>query len=217
MRGFLFLFLVACTRKQATVDASTTTIASTVTASATTSSAPIVDAAPIEASIDAGVRVIDTPAWPTPATDLKITWAVYPEIQDKQTGDPKRKLELVVRIGAVARRVDLGQQTGMLFFYNQSVCHSTAYPLEKDQISKITFYLGGAGGYFVKKVGDDLDVYSWSQSDGACPDEKGGLTACPVYEHIVVRIPIPSGVKISERIVEITNPTTQADMTCPPM
>lgn len=121
-------------------------------------------------------------------------------------------LTLEIRGG---RTIELEPQMGSLFPFNQSVCKSTAYPLEPGELAKITFYEGGAGGYVVRRKGDGLELVAWSQADGACADEStGDPVACPpMYERVQMIDAVPNA-RVEETIVELDAAGMRTVMSC---
>ena len=94
--------------------------------------------------------------------------------------------------------------------YNESVCEDPntgrqiAYPLARGEVAKITFYEGGAGGFLVRRSGDNaLVVIEWELGDGACTDRKGNMVPCAQSEQRVVSFHVPPGVKIHQRILQV--------------
>jgi hypothetical protein len=101
---------------------------------------------------------------------IGITWIVYPPSVPMRR-DPEilqQPVTLEIMTEGTVHTKKLEPQFGALQPYNQSACAGDAYPLQKDELAKLTFYEGGAGGFIVKRVGDMLVVYSWAQTDGLC-------------------------------------------------
>ncbi len=156
------------------------------------------------------VTTLDAPPWPTAAKPaLKLTWAVYPPVGQGETRT--RKLELVARVGDVARRLPLGSVMGALEPLNQSVCGSkqVAYKKERGEVAKITFYIGGASTFAVRRVRPDLlEVASVSGPDGYCP-----ANDCDV-RRTYATIPIPADATIVEALRDISAPGQEAPFDC---
>ncbi len=168
---------------------------------------------------------VDAPAWPAaaPGARLKVTWVVHPA--RGTPSDPpesrRRHVEIVVRIGAVARRLDLKSRVGSLFPDEQSVCHaslpqeSITYPKERDELAKLTFSMAGAVGYLVRRIGPDLlEVVEWAQDDGACPDGKGDVGPCPRDDRPLYRMHVPKNVPIDEAIIEVDGRGKETPFSC---
>lgn len=204
------LAIAGCTKPSLAPDASPGVAASSsvATAAPAPTSPSEGDAA---AQRDAGgPRTVDQPAWPSGAKqELKLTWAVYPPVGEGESS--KRKLELVARIGSVARRLDLGSVAGALFPQNQSVCgaEQVAYKKGKDDVAEITFYVGGSSTFTVHRAARDrLEVSNVAGSDGYCPENN-----CDVTTQLAT-IPIPSDVVIHEAITDISSPGKEAPFDC---
>jgi hypothetical protein len=134
------------------------------------------------------------------AEDVELTWAVGADRPNPKDPDglPLRPVDLEVKLGGATRRISLKPQTGGLSPMNQVMCQTSAYPLTKGQLAKITFYEGGASGYSVSRPAPTvLRISRWSVTDGACEDPKThDLTACPVDESAVSTVDIPASAKL---------------------
>jgi hypothetical protein len=157
----------------------------------------------IATTASAAPRWVDTPAWPTAKPDaIDVTWVVHPIADASKPETTKAPLDLEVTIGSVTRTIKLDPQFGALSPINQTVCKTSAYPLGKHEVAKITFYEGGAGGYFIRRSGAVLGIVDWSLTDGACPDKHGDPGACPRTEKLVIQLHAPN-VPVREHIVEL--------------
>ena len=158
------------------------------------------DAGVVKARVEADAKVVDPNL-------IQLTWHVYPPSAPANGEEPSmlQRVWLEVDAGGVTRAWQLPSELGSLQPYNQVVCGTSGYPLEKGELAKITFYEGGAGGFFVKRAGDVLTVFEWSQTDGACEGPNGDLVACPRSVNEVARIPVTAkrGAKVLEEIVEV--------------
>lgn len=149
---------------------------------------------------------------------MKLTWVVGRPTIPHPTYEGVMLQPLTLEIGTEAgvRKVELKPQMGSLFPFNQSVCSSTAYPLAAGELAKITFYEGGAGGYVVRRgEGGGLELVAWSQTDGACADERTGdpITCPPMYERVQT-IEAADNARVEETIVEVDATGTRAPMSC---
>jgi hypothetical protein len=148
----------------------------------------------------AAPRWLDTPAWPTGSV-LHLTWLVGEDPKPRDGELPRQPIELLATIGKTTRSITLPAQQGGLHAINQSACRGSAYPLERSEVAKITFYEGGAGGFFVRRAAKNaLEVIEWNQTDGACESASGELVACPRSERVRAQFHVPAGVKIDESI-----------------
>ena len=194
---------------------------------------PVPEGGP-DPSARASAHFVDTPPWPSPGTTplaLKLTWVVYPSrpesapaiVDDVPNPARRRHVELVARIGAVARRLDLGAHTGALSPGNQSVCHAAlprdaiSYAKQRGEVAKMAFFRAGAVGYVVRRGGDDvLEVVEWAEDDGVCPDGKGKETSAPspAEERSLFTMNVPRGVPITEAMIEVQGPGKEIPFSC---
>jgi hypothetical protein len=190
-------------------------------ADATTIEAPAMDASSMSPQAGAGEPApipprpriltkgwLDQPAWPADGKELELAWLVSTElVPDKRYPDwQDAPLDLVATIGGVSRHAVLAPQFGGLKPLNQSACGGNAYPLEKTEVAKITFYEGGAGGYFVRRKGADvLEVGTWDQGDGL---------GDPRHETSVLRMHVPAKLKIHQAIFEVDAKGTRTPFDC---
>jgi len=132
---------------------------------------------------------------------VELTWVVHPlNGKDEKAKSP---VDLEIKIAGATKTLALPPQFGGLTPHNQIVCKTTAYPLEKGEVAKITFYEGGAGGLFVRRTKTGYEIVDWSLTDGACPDAKGEPTVCPRHEKFLRKVDLPADAKFVEAIVEV--------------
>lgn len=157
--------------------------------------------------------------------DIQLTWVVFPASvpmkRDPQMLMSPVKLEVSYR-GGSTQTTDLPPQFGGLSALNQAACGSPAYPLEHNEVAKLTFYEGGAGGFVVRRhTRDSLTVYEWSQSDGACMDAKGNFSDCPVHQTRAATANVPAAAprwaKFREQIVEVDAQGARRPFDCGPL
>jgi len=155
-------------------------------------------------------KLVDVPAWPTDAApSAKLTWAVYPSKGEGETAT--RQLELVVRIGRVARRIPLGGQIGGVFPLNQSVCGAkqVAYKREGSEVAKLTFYIGGAATFAVSRPKPNvLELTTTRSTDGYCPEND-----CETRTRVAT-IPIPAETVVTEAVTVIDGPGKERPFDC---
>ena len=105
--------------------------------------------------------------------------------------------------GNVTKTYKLDRMMGFVDPINQPLCRGAEaqYPLEKNEVAKITFYEGGARGYYVKrsKGGTTLQLYSFATTDGLCEPQDGCHQPKDRY---VRKIAIPANAKIVEQMEE---------------
>ena len=167
--------------------------------------APIVDAA---AAIEATTVA---------SGDIGITWVVYPPSVPLR-GDPQflqQPVIIEVADGGKTTAKKLAPQFGALQPYNQSACKGDAYPLQKREVAKLTFYEGGAGGFLVRREANALVVYTWAQTDGLCGSVDKPVE-CPrnVKEVTSVAVTAKPGAKVVESIVEIDEKGVRKPFDC---
>lgn len=164
---------------------------------------------------------LDQPRWPTPKAGdrIELTWLVYPIPPPADTPENTRApLALEITIGGVTRVQKFPPQLGALKPLNLPLCEGAvnlvAYPFERGEVAKITFYEGGAGGFLVKRAASDvLSVIGWEQSDGAC-EVKGQIAVCPRHDKLVTKLHVPKGLEIRERIFEVDTKGTRHPFDC---
>lgn len=152
-------------------------------------------------------------AGPTPPR-VELTWVVHPPPKTSTDDYPKQPLDLEIKFAGKTKTIKLAPQMGSLKPYNQAVCKSGAYPYEVGEIAKITFYEGGAGGYFIRYTKPGYELVDWGQGDGACDDGKGGMTVCPRSEKRVQTLDLPADGKFVESIVEIDDAGKRHALSC---
>jgi hypothetical protein len=148
-----------------------------------------------------------------------LTWVVHPDVPASHTDSPPDYPRTPLELIAGSAHIALKSEFGALAAINQSVCDSATfssqYPLEKNDVAKITFYEGGAGGYVVRRASPkSLVLYAWSQDDGACINAKHEPTSCPPKETKVETISVPTGAKIVQRLVLLDATGTQTPFVC---
>jgi hypothetical protein len=145
---------------------------------------------------------IDTPAWPTKASSVELTWLVSSVVVVGSDDMPRQAVELVVEVGGIERHVKLRSQFGQMVPSYQSVCGGTTFT-KRGELSQINFEEGGFGGFLVRRAGDGvLEVVEWSQDDGGC-DVHGQITACPRKDKVVASMHVPVGVTARERLFSV--------------
>jgi hypothetical protein len=203
--ALVFTTLVGCKKP----DADTTAVDAGAAANATPS-ASASGAASATKPVGSAVTTLDGPAWPAgKSPELKLTWAAYPPVG--QGEGATRKLELVARIGEVARHFPLGSVRGALLPLNQSVCgdKQVAYKKVAGEVAKITFYVGGASTFAIRRPSPGmLEVESVQGSDGYCPNND-----CDTRKSLV-KIPIPVDARLVEAITDIQAAGKEAPFDC---
>ncbi len=165
---------------------------------------------------------VDTPAWPKDGKIVELTWVVGVDQKNPKDpygdgfGLPLRPVDLVARVGGVSRTITLPPETGNLTPHNQVMCRTGAYPLERGELAKITFYEGGASGYFVKRAKPDLlEIHHWWMTDGACEDPKTHeMTACPGEDIVRASFHVPADAKIAGGGIVTIEHGKQVPVTC---
>lgn len=160
----------------------------------------------------------DSPAWSESSKDTRILllWDVGEVRKSKDPNAlPLRPVDVVLQLGDVTRRIKVPAEYGGLSPYNQVICKTSAYPLGGNEVAKLTFYEGGAGGYAVERPADDvLEIYHWAQTDGACQNAKGEMVACPRSHDLVAKLHIPKGVVVGGGAIFTTDGGKQSKLAC---
>ena len=173
------------------------------------------------ASAAAAAPWSDTPAWPKAGDAVELIRIIGADQKNPKDpygdgfGLPLRPVELVARMGSVTRHIALPPETGNLNSYNQIMCRTSAYPLDKGELGKLTFYEGGASGYVIRRgAADVLEIHAWSQTDGACESPTHQLVACPVEDKRVARLHVPASVKVTGGAILLTEHGKQVPVVC---
>lgn len=178
----------------------------TLDAPGNVSRAPTPDAAAPLPSEPVSPLLHDEPLWPStgPKPRLILTWVAYPfrEGSDDGRTPTRRHVELVARIGSVARRIPLGDVRGGLF-YQQHMCEKG--PSYKGLVASVSFQEGGWMGFDVKRApADTMTVTSTYDVCGMCEDANGKAVECPkTPEPVVAVFHVPADARIEERIIEV--------------
>jgi hypothetical protein len=148
---------------------------------------------------------------------LELTWLVYPYLRDAK--DPGRMPVASLALMVGNERIELKPQTGSIKPHHQSTCHRGAgphtYPLEADEVAKITFSEGGDGGYLVKRAPDGLVLMEWEQTPLACLDEKTNQPKdCPRREFGERVLNAPTNLEIVQRLIQVDAAGTQKPFPC---
>lgn len=109
------------------------------------------------------------------------------------------------------RRFPLGSIKGALLPVNQSVCgdKQVAYKKVKGEVAKLTFYVGGASTFAVRRSSAGvLEVETVQGSDGYCPNDDCDTRSA------LLRIAIPNDARIVEAISDIEAPGKEAPFDC---
>ncbi|HEY4060041.1 MAG TPA: hypothetical protein VGM39_25675 [Kofleriaceae bacterium] len=133
------------------------------------------------------------------AAPVQLTWVVHPANGETL----ESKVELEVTNGGKTSTIKLEPKVGALLSLNEVECKTAAYPLEKNEVAKITFYEGGADGYLVRRRGSAYELVDWFLTDGGCDDKHGNITACPRQEKRVQTVAIPAKATLVESIVQV--------------
>jgi hypothetical protein len=148
---------------------------------------------------------------------FEVTWIVRPVVPDPKDpeGMPLHPLTLV----AGGERIELEPQMGGLLPYNQSTCAGASqieqYPLRDNEVAKITFYEGGAGGYLIKRTPAGLALIAWGQSDGACENPKTKeLDECPRSEREVRVFRTGPTVEVNQRLLIVDKTGKESPIDC---
>jgi hypothetical protein len=143
-----------------------------------------------------------------------LVWLVGPDIPAKDPSRDLVKTKVALEIVDAHRTIALKPEFGSLRSDNQPSCKGRAYPLETNEVGKLTFYEGGAGGYLVKQNGDLLDIRSWSLTDGACEGKNHDPVACPRKTTHIAYVKLPANTKLHDTIVMVDDKGTRSPFQC---
>ena len=127
----------------------------------TPTAATLIDAAPPGDAIDV-LPEMPADAAPLDASTAQLTWVVSPPSVPTSTW-PRCCSRRSISTSYARRRYETREARAAIRCAerdNQVVCNTSAYPLGKRDVAKITFYEGGAGGYVARRKGSNLVVLS---------------------------------------------------------
>ncbi len=82
----------------------------------------------------------------------------------------------------------------------------------------ITFQMAGFAGYSISRAPrGTLTISQWSQSDGACENERGELDECPGTSRDVAVLHVPEGVRVEQAILELVRGGPPIPLKCEPV
>lgn len=151
--------------------------------------------------VSSEASVAAAPRKPTPAAPIvTLTWRFEMPNADDAI---EQHVALQVTQGSASKTYKLQRMMGGVDPINQAFCQGTdaQYPLAKSEVAKITFYEGGARGYYAKrsKRGSTLQLYSFAMTDGLCDPSDGCHQPNDRY---VLKITIPANATIVEQMQE---------------
>jgi hypothetical protein len=153
-----------------------------------------------------GAPTLDAPPWPDGVRKLQLTWAVYPAVTDRAV--PGRRIELVVRAGAVARRFAVEVNSSIVYSISmQRHCQEPHYGGRR--VAELYMNGGGNEVLAVEREGNELTLVEQQSADGLCEPDP-----CPVHATTLVRIPVPAGVELEERFHYVEGPGREYDEHC---
>ena len=151
--------------------------------------------------VSSEASVAAAPRKPAPAAPIvTLTWrSEMPEDNDSI----EQHVALRVTQRSVSKTYKLQRMMGGVDPINQSFCRGTdaQYPLAKSEVAKITFYEGGARGYYAKrsKRGSTLQLFSFAMTDGLCDPSDG---CHQPNDRSILKITIPANATIVEQMEE---------------
>jgi hypothetical protein len=176
-----------------------------------------VEAPPAEPAAPGVPSLHDEPPWPTAGTGPKLilTWVLYPYRPGSADGrvPERRHVELVARIGTVARRIGLGDVRGSMFD-KPHMCSD--HPAQKGLVAKVEFQQGGWMGYEVhRSPADTITITETYHVCGVCSDAKRNTIACPEPPPPVVGVfHVPADALIEERMIAVGGPGDERRVEC---
>lgn len=195
----------------------TASVVAAVPAPSVPAAQPVIASASASAVPAASITSYSDPPWPParPGSTLKLTWVVYPVRENSPNPEwEPRQVELVARIGAVARRIALKGGPGMLNASFQNMCTPPA-KREKNLVAGLVLEHAGFNELRVyRDPPHTLTITSQSSMDGLCTDAHEKAIPCPVSSTTLAVIPIPDDVAIREAIVDVTGPGKEEPLEC---
>lgn len=155
---------------------------------------------------------------PPPPTKLELTWIVHPVDQSLVNDQDYPLAPLDLQLGRDV--IKLKPQMGALNATYQSVCHVEkdhpyAYPLLDDEVAKIAFAEGGAGGYLVKRESGRLVLFEWSQGHGLCENAvTKEAEECPVHTVKARELDAPANAQVVQRLIVVDAAGTRSPIDC---
>lgn len=139
-----------------------------------------------------------------------LTWAVYPGAMRRGPGDsdvPTRRIELVVRTGATARRFATDESYSVSYATAmQSRCQDPHWRLPPPMVAQLSMNGGGNLDLTVRREGDQLTLVREISSDGLCEP-----SPCPVHTTVLAHIPVPAKATFEERFHVVEGPGGAAE------
>jgi hypothetical protein len=169
------------------------------------SDAPSAGSTVTSAVADSGA--LEVSLWPSGTKTMLLTWVLYPVVLRNNV--PVRLVELVIRAGAVSRRLRTEVMTTVTYALGmQSLC--SRRPHEVFKSASISFNGGGNAVLIADRHGDELWLSEDDGTDGLC--EPG---PCPTTNTMIGRMPLPADVVFSEERIHIVDgPGNEHDERC---
>jgi hypothetical protein len=138
---------------------------------------------------------------------MLLTWVLYPVVFRNNT--PVRQVELVIRAGAIARRLRTEVMTTVTYALGmQSLC--TRLPHEVFKSASLNFNGGGNAELIADRHGDELWLSEVDGTDGLCEPDP-----CPTTSSMIGRISLLADVVFSEEHIHIVDgPSNEHDEKC---
>ncbi|HEY8087292.1 MAG TPA: hypothetical protein VIF09_05595 [Polyangiaceae bacterium] len=195
----LLVLFVACQSREPSpvraVASSTVAVANTAAPMDAMVDAPPGDggaSSPAAPSPDAGRTddppLLDTPGWPTGVKKMRLTWVLYPVVSRDNDPAPARRVELVVRANAVARRLAT-EVTGSVGYLTSMQPDCQRLPGEAIKSARLFLNGGGNTELIADRHGDELWLSVSTSSDGLCEPDP-----CPSTDTLVGRMSLPADV-----------------------
>jgi hypothetical protein len=140
------------------------------------------------------------------ADNPRLTWQVMVDPKDPEGFHSL--VTLLVNDKNKETRYDAGRGVGFASAYNQAICGDSQYPKNKNEISKIVLYEGGATVVAIVKKGSRYLLTKRFETDGACEDRDGHPAPCPPGKPTTIAKVRLSSATIDESIV-VKNDTGQ--------
>jgi hypothetical protein len=152
---------------------------------------------------------LESSPWPSGTKTMLLTWVLYPVVFRNNV--PVRQVELVIRAGAISRRLRTEVLTTVTYGLGmQTLCSRPPHEVFKS--ASISFNGGGNAVLIADRHGDELWLSENDGTDGLCEPDP-----CPTTTTTMGRMPLPADVVFNEERIHIVDgPGNEHDEQCEP-
>lgn len=181
--------------------ASEATSASAVPPGAAVPSASAVSesAAPTESAAPSS-----TDWWPAETKEISVSWVLHPPQLLPNIPQLVRHVEVTALAGRAHKTVAMDVRSTYFFMmYGQPDC-DPKWRRERGRSIVSQLFMNGGGNFLgsVERTPTGIDVYTNDSADGIC-DDSPARKPCPVDRKLIGSIPLPEGVTLRVRFVEV--------------